>query len=170
MSTKSTTKNKKELFCKGVFVCGAVVIDEGSNLLSLINIIDEITVTFSKEEDRNNFDKGSKSVLIPIDVVVLWKREEGVTAPIDLNFTMQFIGPDGKVLMDGAKGIVRMETHHRIFRTRFKYQGITCDGAGIHKFRIISEDPGKTGGEIVFEEPIRVQLGEATTVSGDTNK
>ena len=154
------TTNNKLLKCKWVIPCGSSSIDSNTNLLSLSNVIDEITLTPDSKEKQ--FAKKDSPVFVPInmDIMVMWEREEKVEGPIELNFLLQFISPEGKVLVKNNAGVVRMEPHHKRFRTRFQLNGIPIVGFGTYKFRVVSQDEKKTGRKIVCETNLDMKINQ----------
>lgn len=162
---KKEVNKKKQLRCKWLILSASSSIDQDTNLLSLGDIMEEVTLSVPGGKDVI-VDNPPTSIAIKFDAVIVWERESNVEGPINLDFKLQYLDPEGKVLIEDISAAVKMESHHKRFRSRIKFNGLPYSRSGTHQFRVVSKDIEKTGKKIVYENNLEVKIIELKKKKG----
>jgi hypothetical protein len=148
------SKNTKDLKCKWLIACSSATIDGDSNLLSISNMVEEITIQVAPEQIKDLSNNKISNIATPMDVIVLWERMDGVQGAINKKFKLKFVNDDNDTLLSADDGVVKMEPFHNRFRARFKLPGVSCKGPGLYKFQVLDENDK----EVLCEEKIQIKF------------
>jgi hypothetical protein len=148
------TKSIKDLSCKWIIACSSAVIDSESNLLSISNMVEEITVQLTQDQIKDVFSQQIINIATPFDIVILWERNLAVQGPINKKFKFRFVDSKDETLISTDDGVVKMESLHNRFRTKFKFPGVLCKGPGWYRFQVLDENAK----EVLCEERIQIKF------------
>lgn len=108
-------------------LCGRAVVDKETNLLSLIDLIEQIHISLDgKPEDAS-------VVIIPIQIVLasLWERDEK-EPPAMLRLRVTGIAPENKVFFESDQEADLL--NHKRFRCLFQVKQLPFMGSGKYEF------------------------------------
>ena len=129
-------KNIKNLWS---IICRSSSIDRDTNVLSLLDVVEEITIT----SDLNSGGiKDSDIIPIPFEFVTMWHRSEIVEKELSINTKITVVGPNGKENVMGPI-MLKFENGKPNMRLRVKVNGISFNGFGSYKFKVSMEEKGK---------------------------
>lgn len=132
--------------------CSHAVVDRDSNNVSLLNIIEQLTIHEAPRPDA--------ILPIQLDVMTLWAREDAEIPTTD-NSRLRLISPDGKAL--GAfESAVDLSSHERS-RAKITFQGLPLASSGTYKFIVEQKSEEATRWKRVAEIPLSVTFSEAAS-------
>jgi len=136
-------------------ICQRSSIDEKSNLLSLFNCIEQMSLLIDKEQLSKN-----KKNVIPVDfqLVSLWTIED----PSKENITEiknEFVDPDNKVL-NTFYNKFKIKRGALRFRNRTNIQGLPITKEGRYYYRIWQKKKNKF--ELISELPLDINISYKT--------
>jgi hypothetical protein len=134
-------------------LCRQSVIDQETNNISLLNILERLSVTV-KQIGLTDEDKAT----IPIDyeIVSFWVKK-ATNRKVKAEVKTTLISPKREKL---SEQIQKLEIPAKIkrMRSRMKIQGFPVKGAGQYIFRIAIKDTNKQQFKIIAEIPLEVDL------------
>lgn len=132
-------------------LCTRSLIDQRTNALSLIDCVDELTITFSKLEEMSAVNK---NIPISLEVVSLWHDEKKETERI-LTYIIEIVDPHGQKV-----GEFRNEARFEVGKTRLRaitgINGLKLIGEGKYFFRVLIPE-GETI-KLISEIPVDVRF------------
>src|SRR3989344_280522 len=122
-------------------LCRSSSIDRDTNSASILEIIEEITITsdpFVKSDGnrQNNF------IPLPFELFTLWERGIVVNEETICKVKISIINPQ-KIEKEQITVPLKFESGKKRVRLRIKSPGINFSGYGTHSFRIYLEVGGK---------------------------
>lgn len=134
-------------------LCQKSSIDFETNLLSLFDCIEELSLKI----DKNKAPKGDKLVIpIEFQLVSFWVIEDSSKDNI-LDIKVELLDPDRKSLnhfesnFSIKKGVSR-------FRNRANIQGLSVTKSGRYSFNVMQKKEGEKDYKIVSEIPIDIKI------------
>ena len=120
-------------------MCRSSSIDRDTNIISLLDVIEEIT--FSSDLTSTGI-KDLEIIQLPFELVTMWQRDGSIEKELSANIKLVGITPKGKETEIGPIPIIFEKGKPRI-RVRIKINGITFNGLGVYKFKVLLEEKGK---------------------------
>ena len=117
------------------------------------NIVDKLFVTVA-QKDVPELGSVVKKVSIPMEVVAIFNRKGGGVEEIHETYSMRFLDPAKKTLIDDVPVEVHIGTFSRKFYVRIPLDGIPCAAPGAHVFQILD----KKTQEVICEEPLEIVM------------
>lgn len=132
-------------------LCNKAVVDPDNNLLSLRDLIEELSVDLPKEAE-------GKAIKIPIEfeVVSYWVAKNK-TNPQNGESIIEIYDPKGKELAKIPQNITFENNTHRL-RTRMRISGMGLTGSGEYTFKVKYKAKGDKTYKEVAELPLFVNL------------
>mgnify|MGYP001026944367 CR=1 FL=1 len=132
-------------------VCRQSVIDRDSNNVSLLNVLEQITLHGEAEADAD------ERALVPIgmEVVTLWSRSD-YDVPAGGVQKLTLLSPSGEVLASGEQHTDLSK--HRRFRNRARFRGLPLAGPGRYVFRVEQRETDDAEWHHVTDVPLEVLL------------
>jgi len=106
-------------------LCNKSIIDTDSNLISLIDCIEEIN--FSQDISKNNEIKDKLILPISLQIVNFWLIEKNDSNK--LNIKIEIIGPENTKIQE-ITGDFEIQNNYKRYRTRININGIHILGGG----------------------------------------
>jgi hypothetical protein len=128
-------------------VCLNSVIDQESNNISLLNVIEQLTIHGEPSPDR--------ALPSSLEVVTLVSRHSLADTATG-NARIEFVSPSGEVLLHSDHA-VDLEEYIR-FRWRWRIQGLPVRRSGRHLFRVFLQQADGSEWEQVSEVPLQVNF------------
>jgi hypothetical protein len=132
-------------------LCTRSIIDQRTNALSLIDCVDELTVTFSKLEEMS---AAQKNIPIVLEVVSLWHDEAKETERI-LPYIIEIVDPSGQKI-----GEFKNEAKFEVGKTRLRaitgINGVKLTSEGKYFFKVLIPEGETT--KLISEIPIDVRF------------
>ena len=132
-------------------LCTRALIDQRTNGLSLIDAIDELTVTFNNAEEMS---APTKNIPVAFEFVSLW-HDEAKETERKLPYTIVIKSPQGEVVGE-FKNEARFEAGKTRLRTLTSINGLKLTVEGKYLFQVSQADGAKE--QIVAEVPIDVRF------------
>ena len=132
-------------------LCTRALIDQRTNGLSLIDAIDELTVTFNTAEEMS---APTKNIPVSFEFVSLW-HDEAKETERKLPYTIVIKSPQGEVVGE-FKNEARFEAGKTRLRTLTSINGLKLTVEGKYLFQVSQTDSDKE--QIVAEVPIDVRF------------
>jgi hypothetical protein len=129
-------KNIKNLWS---IICRSSSIDLDTNIMSLLDVIEEITITSSLDSGTV---KDGQMLQLPLEFVTMWQREGGLEKELSANINLVSIGPNGKKTESGPLKLAFEKGKPRV-RLRIKSPGVVFNGFGSYKFKVMLEEKEK---------------------------
>lgn len=126
-------------------LCSTAIIDRDTNLVSLINILEEITV--------NDEPKAGGVLPIALDILSLWTRSNP-GEPCRGRSRITLIGPDEKAT-NQIETEIDLTTHERL-RARGHFEGLPASEPGINFFQVELQTEGREDWETVARIPLKI--------------
>lgn len=139
-------------------ICKESVINQEDNVISLLNVIEELTVSI--KQLGTALTKLPEKINIPIayEVVSYWVREETKAKKIDIKTTVT--SPDGEVLLNNEHSAIFPENNKRL-RTRLKIQGFVVKTGGQYLLTVYIKNKDKF--DQVSQIPIELKIKKDTS-------
>jgi len=125
--------------------CIHAVVDQESNLLSLLDVIEQITIPGTPAPN--------KAIGITLDLTSLWVREDP-DVPEQGHARVRFVSPSGNELKS-IQTNVDLSEHERL-RSRGRFVGLPAPEAGRFTFRVDLANEGTEEWNEVALIPIRI--------------
>ena len=132
-------------------LCTRALIDQRTNGLSLIDAIDELTVTFNNAEEMS---AATKNIPVAFEFVSLW-HDEAKETERKLPYTIVIKSPQGEIVGE-FKNEARFEAGKTRLRTLTSISGLKLTVEGKYLFQVSQADGGKE--QIVAEVPVDVRF------------
>lgn len=132
-------------------LCTRSIIDQRTNALSLIDCIDELTVTFSKPEEMS---AAQKNIPIALEVVSLWHDEAKESERI-LDYVIEISDPQGKKIGE-FKNQAKMEAGKTRLRAITGINGLQLTSEGKYLFKVLLQETNEL--KPISEIPIDVRF------------
>jgi hypothetical protein len=126
-------------------ICSEAIFDKETNLVSLINVIEELTIQAKP--------KPKGKIGIALDIVSFWMRSNE-DEPSFGKYRISLVSPEGKVL-NTVEGELDLTIYQRL-RTRTKFIGFPANQPGRYIFRVDQEEEESKEFLPVANIPIRV--------------
>jgi len=139
-------------------LCYRGCVDKFSNMLSLLDVTDEITIEAIMDPVPEN-----PSVTLNLQLVSLWRRSE-VEQPEKLWSTFTVRMPDGNIFLAAEPLEIDLESNSRT-RLIFRIQAIPFAGIGIYWFIIGAANRPDGPFEPAAMVPLEVKLREVASIS-----
>ena len=138
-------KNKQKIKHIWTVLCGASSVDKDSNQISLINVIEELTLSsipqVSKKEINVN-NKGTFGIPVQFEIVVFLQRMDNPNEDLTVDIEIDSVDPKGKVLKSFPYLLPFQKGFKRI-RFRIKMNGLQYNSPGEYHFRIKLKEEDK---------------------------
>jgi hypothetical protein len=137
-------------------ICQSSIIDKDTNNISLINILEQLTLTPPK------IDEGKGAILGNFEIVTFWSRTN-LEKPATGNARIVLYQPSGEIVEQtdsnkrGPEYTIDLTVFQRV-RSRFKFNGIPFLGAGVYQFGIEYKNEGEEDWKEVAKVPIQISL------------
>ncbi len=139
--------------------CGSSAVDRDSNSLSILNVIEEITVNLDSVQNQPIDLSQKKGVQFPFEIVSVWGRLNN-SDDISAEIKIVLHDPDG-VVMQELPYKLEIKAIHQRMRIRIKSNGLNITKQGDYYFSILL----KSGDS--FEEVGQVPLVIKITLPSD---
>lgn len=146
------SEDTRKSACAAMVLCERTSTDS-QHLLSMHNIVDKLFVTVA-QKDVPELGSVVKKVSIPMEVVAIFNRKGAGVEEIHETYSMRFLDPTEKTLIDGIPVEVHIGTFSRKFYVRMPLDGVPCAVPGAHMFQIFDT---KTQ-EVLCEEPLEIVM------------
>ena len=122
-------------------LCRTSAVDKDSNLASLFDIIEEITITSNLKVGGNELDNGN-ILNIPFEVFTLWEREGDVKEKVSSEIKISVVDPQGK---ERERALIPLdfESGKKRMRVRVKVPVFEFFGYGIYIFKFYIKEKEK---------------------------
>lgn len=138
------------------------IIESQSNSLSLIDVMEELTVTISKKAPK---DLKIATINIPISYeVVSYLLKDSKNNEDNPLIRIQILNPKGKI-MKSFEHLVAWEKGKERMRTRAHIMGLNVDLPGNYIFRIYLKEKIEDEYSQVAEIPLKVKIQELSPVA-----
>lgn len=132
-------------------ICEKFSVDSQTNLLSLFNCIEEMTL----EIDKTKMPKSEKLVIpVNVQLVSLWTIENFTKENV-LEIKVELIDPQGKTLNEFSNTLKSKKGDKRL-RSITSIQGMPITEGGRYYYRILQKKGGQF--EVASETPLDVNL------------
>ncbi len=130
-------------------ICSRSVIDEASKNISLMDIVEQVTISAESAKQKETL------LPMPFEVVTLWAKE-AATGKSETEARLRLLSPEGKEI---HHQIYRVDLHeHPRMRTRIRVPGLPFVGAGTYKFCVdLRRQDGETWREVAHI-PLQIQI------------
>lgn len=132
-------------------MCTRSIIDQRTNALSLIDCVDELTVTFTKLEEMS---APSKNIPIVLEVVSLWHDEAKETERI-LDYVIEINDPQGKKVAE-FKNQAKIEAGKTRLRAITGINGLQLTNEGRYLVKVLLQEANDL--RLITEIPIDVRF------------
>lgn len=132
-------------------LCTRSIIDQRTNALSLIDCVDELTVTFSKLEEMS---APQKNIPIVLEVVSLWHDEAKESERI-LDYVIEISDPQGKKIGE-FKNQAKIEAGKTRLRAITGINGLQLTNEGQYLFKVLLQEANEL--KLISEIPIDVRF------------
>ena len=129
--------------------CLRAIIDQDDNLVSVIDILQDLTLSLSDPDLAK--PKQKKFTAIPWHIFTLWRRTEPKTATFVQ--TIQIIAPKGKKLLDHD---IEFSTTKPTYRIRLRNNGFPVTIAGEYLIKAFIRDKAAKRKRAVGQYPLNV--------------
>ena len=153
-----------EIIHQWSIACDKSSVDQGSNLLSLFNIVDEITVSnLSVSEKKVDLkDMSDKNVIVvqkEMDYVSLWRRSvlQDKNSILERNLKFEWVSPSGKVLTTNESPM-QFGAGKQNMRMILRINTIAITVPGTYCIRLSSKESDKKSYITVAETPIDIKI------------
>lgn len=131
--------------------------DSNTNLFSLFNAVDEITVDINQKDVKNDKKESPIGIPVSFQIVSLWKRNNNLELELKNQVKIYLLDPKGKELQHIEYPMVIPADKKRMrFITPINGMNITVGGE--YRFVLTIKEPGKTSFEKIVEVPIDVVI------------
>ncbi len=132
-------------------ICSRSVIDEESKNISLMDIVEQVTISAESAKQKETL------LPLPFEVVTLWARE-AASGKSETEARLRLLSPENKEIHHQSYR-VDLQDHPRM-RTRIRVPGLPFLGAGIYTFCVdLRRQDGETWREVAHI-PLQVQIEE----------
>lgn len=136
-------------------LCKDSIVDADTNTISLINVIEDITVEKRHENPDNKDHEGQPQINFDGSLVSLWAREDEEEGEI-FSIRTRMISPQKKVINTSDPIELSLENHIRV-RARIAVPAIPFDLAGgTHNIKIQSRKNKQSRWKNVTSVPIKI--------------
>ncbi|HZJ41395.1 MAG TPA: hypothetical protein VFD16_03995 [Candidatus Saccharimonadales bacterium] len=132
-------------------LCTRSIIDQRTNALSLIDCVDELTITFSKLEEMS---AASKNIPIILEVVSLW-HDEAKESERTLAYVIEIVDPQGKKVGE-FKNEAKIEAGKTRLRAITGINGLQLTTEGRYLVKILLQETNEL--KLISEIPIDVRF------------
>ena len=141
---------------KWSILCNNSIIDDETHNLSIINIVDQLTIGIKKElwDKKKSNDLGFV-VSIPLQLVTLWSKDKG--EKIDAEVKYEFINAKSVVLHTMTHGLL-IDEQFKTMRYRASITNLNVIESGSHTFVVYIKEKGKKEFKKVEEVALEVVL------------
>lgn len=153
-----TTEITESLVCKGMLVCEQTVVDDETKLLSLERVVPQLFITVPSEQ-RDLVGQEARNTDGVLELVVLWERVGDKEEVIQMPFKVEFVGPDGELLIRDMYDAVEVPAQAQSYFSIIKLaNGLLIKRPGAHTFRIIGKGSGETESYVMHEMKFVVRM------------
>lgn len=138
-------------------LCQRSIIDQRSNNISLIDVLEQLNINVSPEQVAKESEEG---IVIPInfDIVSLWTKDGEENKVANFEVVVEFDDPRGKELKSFTKSIEVAQNYQRM-RTQMRIERLQIFESGIHMVRVsIKEGKQEKKTQIVAELPLQIKF------------
>ncbi|MFA6417341.1 MAG: hypothetical protein WCW61_04070 [Patescibacteria group bacterium] len=132
-------------------LCSRSLIDQRTNSLSLIDCVDELTVTFSKLEEMS---AANKNIPVILEVVSLW-HDEAKELERNLTYVIEITDPQGQKV-----GEFKNEAKFVVGSTRLRaitgINGLRLTSEGKYLFKVLLQNTNEL--KLISEIPVDVKF------------
>ncbi|QQG52619.1 MAG: hypothetical protein HY931_00075 [Candidatus Falkowbacteria bacterium] len=132
-------------------LCTRSIIDQRTNALSLIDCVDELTITFSKLEEMS---AATKNIPVILEVVSLW-HDEAKEADRILDYVIEIADPQGKKIGE-FKNQAKIEAGKTRLRAITGINGLQLTVEGRYVVKILLQEATEL--KPISEIPIDVRF------------
>jgi hypothetical protein len=140
-------------------LCKESIIDTESNNISLLNVLEQISIGINDSNGQRLLKEGKMLNLnvIPFEIVSFWAKEDS-TKPEEADMIIEFLDPKGNKIKEFEQHIIITAQYSRI-RTRIKINGLSVKDSGTYNFTIRIKDKAVKNAKIVAEIPLEINIG-----------
>lgn len=133
-------------------LCERSVIDRDTNMVSLINVLEEMTMAVQPPPEAPDASLPQAVIPVPIELVTLWARSDE-KIPERGRYRVRLLLPDDRVPADSEFEVDL--TQFLRLRHRSRFPGLPVAGEGTYHF-VVEEGAGGGGWATMSEVPLRV--------------
>lgn len=131
-------KNIKNIFS---VLCRSSSIDRDTNLASLIEILEEITITSGLKTENKNIEIGNV-INLPFELFTLWERTGDLKETPEAKIKVTVVGPQGGE-KEKLNFPLKFESGKKRMRLVIKVPAFEFLGYGTYIFKVYLEQDGK---------------------------
>lgn len=151
-----------EIIHQWSIMCDKSLVDQSSNLLSLLNIIEEISVSNlakngKKIESKELNDKVSISILKEMSYVSMWRRNALSDDAIDREVQLEWISPQGKSLLNTTTHL-QIERGKKNLRMIFNFNTLVITVPGTYVMRLSLRESQEKNFSTIVDTSVDVKL------------
>ena len=115
--------------CSWVVVCSQTIKNQDTGRISLIEILDSLTIPHSLISEE-------KPIFLPFeyDLAIYWKITDNDGKDASKKFRLKILDPVGEILLEGEQGLEVTESGTHI--TVLHFNGLPITGPGYYKFKV----------------------------------
>jgi hypothetical protein len=126
----------KNIQCETILVCEKAAVDSKTNLLSIQNLTNSITVTVRPEEIEH-IGTTPKLIRMPMSVAVCWKQDIGTETAIPFDITLSLKDTAGIKMLVDVPATVQIPKDAVKYYTLYNFpEGFPCTKPGMYTFEI----------------------------------
>jgi len=140
-------------------LCKESIIDTESNNVSLLNILEQISIGINDSNGQQLLKEGKMFNLnvIPFEIVSFWAKEDR-TKSEEADMIIEFLDSKDNKIKEFEQHIMITAQYSRI-RTRIKINGLSVKDSGTYNFIIKIKDKAVKNAKIVAEIPLEINIG-----------
>lgn len=148
MSTKSKYSHEWSLICQ------RSIVDQESNLLSIIDTVEQVTISLNPRSVQQDVVSGE--ITLPIHVVSRFRKCVESEKELQLEVLYEAHNPAGKKVGDAVPVTFVMKSGIRNFRARVTLGRVPVDTSGLYMIQVKVREAGDTSYKRVASIPIEV--------------
>lgn len=122
-------------------LCRSSSVDRDTNLVSILEILEEITITSNIKIENQDSGKGN-ILAIPFEIFTVWERSSDVNEELTSKIKITVVNPKG-VEKEGVNTPLKFELTKKKMRLRVKVPVFEFFGYGTYLFKIYLEQDSK---------------------------
>ncbi len=120
-------------------ICRSSSIDIDTNAISLLEIVDEITISSDfKVSDQGPGANNIVNINLPFEIVTVWEQDGDLEKPPEVHgkITLLFGKEETEILIFP----ITFEAKKKRIRLRIKFAGLKFRGYGVYKFKVFLKE------------------------------
>ncbi|MEK7081015.1 MAG: hypothetical protein AAB902_01325 [Patescibacteria group bacterium] len=131
-------KNIKNIFS---VLCRSSSVDRNTNLASIIEILEEITISSGLKTENKNLESGNV-INLPFELFTLWERSSDLTKELEVKIKVTVVDPQGTE-KEKINFLLKFESGKKRMRLIIKVPAFEFFGYGTYFFKVYLEQDGK---------------------------